>query len=77
MESIIVVGVSVRNEIGKVDSSIENMKRWISIAKDKSADLILFPELNVSGYIPAPVARKIAEPVSDPSIEKILEIAQK
>ena len=76
MESIIVVGVSVRNEIGKVDSSIENMKRWISIAKDKSADLILFPELNVSGYIPAP-ARKIAEPVSGPSTEKILEIAQK
>jgi N-carbamoylputrescine amidase len=76
MDSIIVAAASVRNEIGRADLSIENMKRWIGVARDKSADLVLFPELNVSGYIPAPVAREIAEPVPGPSTEQILRIAQ-
>jgi len=52
------------------------MKRWIGIARDNSADLILFPELNVSGYIAAPIARDIAETVPGPSTEMILSIAQ-
>ena len=76
MESIIVASASVRNEIGQADLSIEHMKRWIIKAREKSAELILFPELNVSGYIAAPIAREIAETVPGPSTEKIIKIAQ-
>jgi predicted amidohydrolase len=76
MENLIVAAASVRNEIGKADSSIEEMKRWVGMAKEGSADLILFPELNVSGYIPATVAREIAKPVPGPSTEAVLRIAQ-
>jgi N-carbamoylputrescine amidase len=76
MDSITVAAASVRNEIGQADASIQNMERWIGMAVRESADLILFPELNVAGYIPAPVARDIAEPVPGPSTERILRIAQ-
>lgn len=76
MERITVAAVSVRNEIGQAEASIEHMWRWIEVAKGASADLVLFPELNVSGYIPAAVAREIAEPVPGPSSERIISIAQ-
>jgi N-carbamoylputrescine amidase len=44
-------------------------------AEEKEAELILFSELNVNGYIPAPFAHSIAETVPGPSTEKIIQIA--
>ena len=76
MESITVAAVSTRNEIGQAEASIDHMRHWIGIAKDSSAELVLFPELNVCGYIPAPVARDIAEPVPGPSTEQIIRLAR-
>jgi predicted amidohydrolase len=75
MEKIIVAAVSVRNLIGQADNSIENMKKWITTAREGGAELVLFPELNVNGYIPAPVAHTLAETVPGPSTEKIIAIA--
>lgn len=76
MEKIIVASASVRNEIGQAAASIENMSRWIDIAKERSAELMLFPELNVSGYIAAPAANETAETVPGPSTDRITIIAQ-
>lgn len=53
MENITVAAISVRNLIGQANTSIDNMTKWASVAREKGAELILFPELNVSGYIPA------------------------
>jgi predicted amidohydrolase len=76
MEKIIAAAVSVRNLIGQVDHSIDHMHAWITTATEKGAELILFPELNVNGYIPAPVARTLAETVPGPSTDKIITLAQ-
>jgi predicted amidohydrolase len=76
MENLIVAAASIRNEIGRVDQSIENMKRWVAAAKEESAELVLFPELNVNGYIPASVADEIAEPIPGPSTERVIAVAQ-
>lgn len=75
MDKIVVAAVSVRNLIGQVNTSIDNMTKWTGIARNKGAELILFPELNVTGYIPAPVAHQIAESVPGPSTEKIIALA--
>lgn len=75
MEKIIVAAVSVRNLIGQANHSIDNMRKWVTIAREKGAELILFPELNVNGYIPAPVAHAIAETVPGPSTERIIDVA--
>lgn len=75
MEKMIVAAVSVRNLVGQTDASIDNMEKWTRIACGKGAELILFPELNVSGYIPAPVAHRIAENIPGASTEKIITIA--
>lgn len=75
MEKIIIAAVSVRNLIGQAHLSIENMNKWTTVARGKGAELILFPELNVNGYIPAPIAHQIAETVPGPSTEEIIRLA--
>ena len=73
---MIVAAASTRNYNGQADHSIEIMKQWGAAAKEEYAELILFPELNVNGCIPASVANEIAETIPGPSTEKIITIAQ-
>jgi len=75
MKTIKVAAASVRNLIGQPQTSIDDMKKWVEVVRGKGAELILFPELNVNGYIPAPVAHNIAETIPGPSTEKIIKIA--
>ena len=63
MENITAAAVSVKNRIHQKDKSILNMEKWIERSKNKNTDLILFPELNVSGYILNPVVSEIAETI--------------
>jgi N-carbamoylputrescine amidase len=76
MEKIIAAAISIRNLVGEADTTIDHMKKWVTVAKDKGAELILFPELTVNGYIPAPIAHKVAETIPGPSMEKIIDIAR-
>lgn len=77
MEKLTVASIAIRNRIGQPKESIHDMQDWTGKACDAGAELILFPELNVSGYIPSPVARDIAEPVPGPSTDQIIKIAQR
>ncbi len=77
METITAAAAAVRNLIGQPDASIANIDYWTARAQDQGAELILFPELNVSGYITADIAHEIAESVPGPSTDKIIQIAQK
>lgn len=77
MEKIIVASASIRNLIGQANASIGDMERWAASASEQGAELILFPELNVGGYVTAPVAHQIAETVPGPSTDKIIEIARR
>lgn len=75
MQRIIVAAASVRNRIWQPDDSIIDMRKWAEAAKTRGAELICFPELNVCGYIPKPIAIEIAETVPGPSTEKIIGLA--
>ncbi len=76
MDRIIVAAASIRNEFGCVAQSITRMKKWIEIAQEQFADLILFPELSVSGYIPESIAVEIAETIPGPSTGRICDISR-
>ena len=75
MDQLKVAAASVRNLIGQSDASIANMRKWGQLAADKGAELILFPELNLSGHIRASIVREIAETVPGPSTEKVIRLA--
>ena len=77
MELIVAAAVSTDNLIGKPEHAINNMQTWLQRSAEQNVELILFPELNVSGYIPAPIADRIAESVPGPSTEKVIGLAKK
>ncbi len=78
MKTIKVAAASIRNLIGQPNASIDNMEKWIEVAQEKDdVELILVPELNVSGYVPAPISHEVAETIPGPSTEKIIKLANR
>lgn len=76
MEKITAAAISTRNWIGQADASIGHMQKWVKQVAEKGAELVLFPELNVTGYIQAQAAQMFAECIPGPSTEKIIRIAR-
>ncbi|MFB3889753.1 MAG: carbon-nitrogen hydrolase family protein [Candidatus Bathyarchaeia archaeon] len=57
-----------------------NLKRYEEItqkAKEQKADLVIFPELSLTGYVIRDQVYELAEPVPGPSTRRIEEIARK
>jgi predicted amidohydrolase len=77
MEKIKVAAASISNFIGDINMSIRKMEIWADKAKLDNADLILFPELNLNGYILNAVCGEIAETVPGPAVERVISIAEK
>jgi predicted amidohydrolase len=75
VEKLTVAAVSTRNLLGQPDVALADMRTWAVKAAEQGAELVLFPELNVTGYIQHPVARQFAEPIPGPSTEKAIQLA--
>ena len=76
MEKITVTAISTRNWIGEQDRSIKNMTRWARRAAESDPDLIVFPELGVSGYMHNTVSWDLAETVPGPSTDRLVRLAE-
>ena len=57
-------------------SNIANHKKWIDIAIFNKADLIIFPELSLTGYEPE-LARDLATDQNDSRLEEFQRISDK
>ena len=62
---------------GDVSFNLDKMKRKITTAASVGAEMILFPELFLSGYrVPAEQMTKVAEEKSGPSFQELSKAAQ-
>jgi 5-aminopentanamidase len=61
----------------KVDKNLEIIHRSAFSAAQRGADLIIFPELFLTGYNIGSAAHSLAEPADGPSYQKAAEIARK
>lgn len=77
MELLTAAAVSTRNLAGEPESAIRNMERWLARAAGQGAELALFPELNLSGYVPTETARRVAETIPGPSTERVVRLAER
>lgn len=82
--------VAVDARPGETDENLEKMRHWAGRAQESGADLVLFPELSLTGFLPNhPTgnhdawlrsalrgARSLAEPVSGPAVQQLISIAQ-
>ena len=75
MQKLVVAAVSTRNWIGQAARSIRNMAQWGRKAAAKGAEVIVYPELGVNGYVHSNRVWDIAEPVPGPSTDKLVALA--
>jgi predicted amidohydrolase len=61
---------------GEVEANLAKMAAYTRRAADAGADLVLFPELNVSGIWKDPEVSRIAETVDGPSVKFACELAR-
>ena len=75
MKDIRIAAVIFNSAVGQVQHNLARMLPWIAKAKKAGADLICFPELNVSGYSTKPGVKGCAEPLPGPASERLVEMA--
>ena len=62
-----------KSDKGKIDRNIENHKKWIEIAVSEKVDLIVFPELSLTGYEPE-LAEELATDQHDSRLDEFQRI---
>jgi predicted amidohydrolase len=76
MDDLRVAAVSSINHLGAPEKALADMQRFARRAKDDGAELVLFPELNVSGYAHASDALDRSEPLIGPSTKRAITLAK-
>ncbi|MBE0511763.1 carbon-nitrogen hydrolase family protein [Candidatus Bathyarchaeota archaeon] len=76
-EKVNVALAQISCKVGDKKHNIDVMKNNIKRAKEKGANLVIFPELSLTGYLNRDLAYELAEPVPGPSIYSLEEIAKK
>jgi predicted amidohydrolase len=63
--------------VGDKNYNLGKIKRYIKQAKKKHAELIVFPELALTGYTCRDLVYELAEPIPGPSVHQLEAIAKK
>jgi N-carbamoylputrescine amidase len=63
MKDIRIAAVIFNSPVGQVQHNLDRMLAWIKEAKKEGADLICFPELNITGYSTDPIIKESAESI--------------
>ncbi|MBU4256590.1 MAG: carbon-nitrogen family hydrolase, partial [Candidatus Thermoplasmatota archaeon] len=61
--------------LGDKKANLEKSSKFASMACDKNADVICYPEYLTTGYVPEKI-NNLAEPIPGPSTEKLQSIAE-
>jgi predicted amidohydrolase len=78
LKEINVALAQISCKIGDKEHNLDVMKRNIKQAKNQGANLIVFPELALTGYVCRDTLYELAEPVPEgESIRRLAEIAKK
>ena len=77
LEKVNVALAQINCKVGDKKHNISIMKKNIKQAKEKGANLVIFPELSLTGYLNRDIAYELAEPIPGPSIHSLEEIAKK
>lgn len=68
----------ISSKAGDKETNLKTMEKTITDAKRKGANLILFPELALTGYVVRDLAYELAEPVpSGPAVRDITKTAKR
>ena len=76
-ERVNVALAQISSKVGDKKHNINMMKKNIKQAKKKGANLVIFPELSLTGYLNRDIAYELAETIPGPSIHSLEQTAKK
>ena len=76
MKDIRIAAVIFNSVVGQAQRNLDRMLPWIKKAKTEGANLICFPELNVTGYSTDPVIKDSAESIPGPISRQLEQMAR-
>jgi predicted amidohydrolase len=76
-EKINVALAQISCKVGDKNHNLRKIERYIRQARKKQADLIVFPELTLTGYMCRDLVYELAEPVPGPSVQRLEATAKK
>jgi N-carbamoylputrescine amidase len=76
MKDIRIAAVIMNCPVGRVQDNLDRMAGWVHTAKKQAADLVCFPEMNVSGYSTRDEIKDSTETVPGPISQFILALAR-
>jgi len=77
LQKVNVALAQISCKVGDKKHNITIMKKSIKQAKEKGANLVIFPELSLTGYLNRDLAYELAELIPGPSIHSLEETAKK
>jgi N-carbamoylputrescine amidase len=75
MKDIRIAAVTMQSGFGEVEANLDRMERYVLAAAKQRADVICFPEMNITGYALKKEIQSFAEPVPGPSTVKVQRMA--
>jgi len=76
MNDIRIAAVIFNSVVNQARNNLDKMLPWVKEAKGRGADLICFPELNVTGYSTNPDIKKSAEPIPGTASRHLVQMAR-
>lgn len=76
MKDIRVAAVIMNCPVGRVQDNLDRMAGWIKTAKKEAADLVCFPEMNITGYSTRKKIKESAETVPGTISQSVSALAQ-
>ena len=91
LDTVRLAAVAVDSQPGKPNENLEKIEHWTARAVAEGAQLALFPELSLCGFLPnhptgdherwlraaLQVCRQMAEPLDGPSVRRLTAVAQR
>ncbi|WP_274433049.1 nitrilase-related carbon-nitrogen hydrolase [Alicyclobacillus sp. ALC3] len=71
-ERIRVALAQIRPLLGEVSANLDKHLEWIETARAKEAELVVFPELGVTGYQVQDLTLDVARPLHHPQIQRLV-----
>ena len=76
MKDLRIAAVMMNCPVGRVQDNLDRMAGWVQTAKKQAADLVCFPEMNVTGYSTRDEIKDSTEIVPGPISQFIVELAR-
>ena len=77
LTKINIAAAQINCRVGRKKRNIDLMKKHAKQAKEKGADLVVFPELSLTGYLTRDLTYNLAEKIPGPSVDSLEQVAEK